>query len=291
MDELIVQMKTISPVWTAGLDRESKIPREIGLTGSLRWWYEVLVRGLGGFACDPTADDRCAFDDASYKTGGVNAGLGTVCAACRLFGCGGWASKFRLLILDAEGRTQVSLDKQNVDFQLCFLPNKPFLPTDLWLLHKTFTLIDQYGSMGGKTTLKPPKQPDYGQVRVTKNVPLPENVTRNEVATWLRELTNNSDSFKQRARSQSAEIPRLDLFFFKSGQWLDTQQMNELVKCDRSGFMAGQRGISKKLFSFQSTKRIWGYAKDKVMLDTVLKTMERMNIDGIKTGQEVIHGL
>jgi CRISPR-associated protein Cmr1 len=291
MDELIVQMKTITPVWTAGISHDSGTPREIGLNGSLRWWYEALVRGLGGFACDPTDNDRCAFDDSGYRTGGVDDGLRTVCAACRLFGCGGWSSKFRLLVTGPKGEPNISLDEHDVDFLFRFLLNKPLSAAELWLLNSTFSLIDQHGSIGGRTTLKPPKHPDYGQIKVVKNLPLPKKVERSDVVTWLVGLTKNSASLQQRESAQSSEIPRLDLFFFKTGQWIDARQMNELVRVDHSGFMAGKRGVSKKVFSFQSTKRLWGYTRDQKMLDSMLQALERMRVHDVKTGQEIIYGL
>ncbi|MDM8526686.1 type III-B CRISPR module RAMP protein Cmr1 [Anaerolineales bacterium HSG24] len=291
MDEHIVTLRSITPVWTAGLDRDGDVPREVGLMGSIRWWYEVLVRGLGGFACDPTDNDRCAFDDAGYKVSGVDDGLRTVCPTCRLFGCGGWASKVRLLATDAKGNSTFSLEKAGTEFQLHFWINKPLLVVETWLLHQTFHLIDQYGALGGRTTLKPPKQPDYGQVRVLKNIPLSKKIERSDVTAWLVKMTQNSSSMQSRQAHQSSEIPQLGLFFFKNNQWLDRRQMNDIVKTDRSGFMAGKRGISKKIFSSNGGNRFWGYAKDQRMLDSMLRTLDGLRISGVKTGQEVLHGL
>lgn len=83
---------------------------EGGLLGSLRWWYEAIVRGLGGYACDPTADgsaERCQFDTKAYEDAkkqkdphAVERGLATVCPACRLFGCTGWRRRFQLQVVD-----------------------------------------------------------------------------------------------------------------------------------------------------------------------------------------------
>jgi CRISPR-associated protein Cmr1 len=84
-----ITLQTLTPLWTGGVDQTCDRLHETGLIGSLRWWYEVLVRGLGGYACDPTGEDRCPDKD------------GNRCVVCELFGCTGWARKFRLKLLTA----------------------------------------------------------------------------------------------------------------------------------------------------------------------------------------------
>jgi len=83
-----ITLKTLTPLWTGGVDQTPDRLHETGLIGSLRWWYEALVRGLGGYACDPTGDDRCPDKDGKH------------CAACELFGCTGWARLFQLRAVD-----------------------------------------------------------------------------------------------------------------------------------------------------------------------------------------------
>ena len=90
-----IEMQTISSVWSGGPDRRSNRLRVSSLVGCLRWWYEVLVRGVGGRACDP-AEYSCRYDPHSA------APFADVCDVCRLFGAGGWARRFRL-VLDADG--------------------------------------------------------------------------------------------------------------------------------------------------------------------------------------------
>jgi CRISPR type III-B/RAMP module RAMP protein Cmr1 len=79
--EGIVKLKPLTPIWTGDAERISRTIRETGIIGSLRWWFEALVRGLGGAACDPTKS-RC--EGRSH------------CDACALFGCTGWARRFKL---------------------------------------------------------------------------------------------------------------------------------------------------------------------------------------------------
>jgi len=83
MKEFSVKIKPLTPIWTGDANRKCETLRETGIIGSLRWWYEALIRGLGGYACDPT-DSKC--DGKNH------------CDACELFGCNGWARKFRLQI-------------------------------------------------------------------------------------------------------------------------------------------------------------------------------------------------
>jgi len=97
-----ITIKTLTPIWTGGVDQTCDRLHETGLIGSLRWWYEALVRGLGGVACDPT-EHSCAFDEEKYRKSQAgderqrlrDAG---VCDACQLFGCTGWRRRFRLQV-------------------------------------------------------------------------------------------------------------------------------------------------------------------------------------------------
>lgn len=89
-----IKLKTLTPIWTGDINRESPQIRETGIIGSLRWWYEAMIRALGGYACDPA-------------TGGCSKeGEKKICPACELFGCTGWGKKFRL---QAEGKASENI--------------------------------------------------------------------------------------------------------------------------------------------------------------------------------------
>ncbi len=63
-----MELKTLTPLWTGGVEGKVDRIHETGLLGSMRWWYEVLVRGLGGEVCDPGSDDKdnnCGFNEHS----------------------------------------------------------------------------------------------------------------------------------------------------------------------------------------------------------------------------------
>jgi len=94
---LEIQLKTLTPLWTGGVNRNSRHAHESGIIGSLRWWYEGLLRGMGVHVCDATADksdERCRFERKQGES--IDDTLARICPACRLFGCTGWRRRFRL---------------------------------------------------------------------------------------------------------------------------------------------------------------------------------------------------
>jgi CRISPR type III-B/RAMP module RAMP protein Cmr1 len=103
-NEFTVKIKTLTPIWTGDENGECKTLRETGIIGSLRWWYEALIRGLGRYACDPT----------NSKCDGKNH-----CDACELFGCTGWARRFILQI--------ATLDRSYAPFVIA-MPNSSKKP-------------------------------------------------------------------------------------------------------------------------------------------------------------------
>ncbi len=103
---LTVKIRTLTPLWTGGVDGTMDRIHETGILGSLRWWYEAIVRGLGGSACDPSTH-KCSFDAEKYQKSRAqdehqrlrDAGL---CDVCQIFGATGWRRRFRLEIVETE---------------------------------------------------------------------------------------------------------------------------------------------------------------------------------------------
>lgn len=89
-----VKIQTLTPIWTGGIE-SGKCDRihETGLLGSLRWWMEVLVRGMGGVVCDPT-EQKCSYDSKKPNNG--------LCKVCEVFGATGWKRQFRLEVQEIE---------------------------------------------------------------------------------------------------------------------------------------------------------------------------------------------
>ena len=102
-----ITIKTLTPLFTGGIDGTSELIHETGIMGSLRWWYEAIARGLGGSACNPVKN-KCNFNNKVYKESKkenerdrlFEAGL---CDACQIFGATGWKRRFQLEITDTGG--------------------------------------------------------------------------------------------------------------------------------------------------------------------------------------------
>ena len=80
-DRLDFAIKPLTPIFTGGLDGKCDHLHVSGIIGSLRWWFESLVRGMGGTACDPSTHE-CM--DGNY------------CDTCLIFGATGLKRIFRL---------------------------------------------------------------------------------------------------------------------------------------------------------------------------------------------------
>ena len=82
------KLTTLTPLWTGGVSGRCDRLHETGIIGSLRWWYEAVVRGLGGEACDPR-EHKCDFKVDEFKK---NAGrelyerlrIAGLCDACQV---------------------------------------------------------------------------------------------------------------------------------------------------------------------------------------------------------------
>lgn len=92
-------------MWTGNVGGQVDRIHETSIIGSLRWWFEVLVRGLGGMVNDPIKDERSCFDYENYENSEAedervrlhDAGL---CDVSQVFGAAGWRRRFRLTVAD-----------------------------------------------------------------------------------------------------------------------------------------------------------------------------------------------
>jgi len=178
MNKMEIQLRTLTPLWTGGVDQTFDRLHETGLIGSLRWWYEALVRGMGGSACDPT-ESKCTFEEERYRKSKANnerqrlreAGL---CDVCQLFGATGWGRKFRLRatsegqrllqqnetqFLIPSGRIHQTRGGSRAGGWFVFSESRmgevtfeliPLRDVDLQPVHIVLTLISRYASLGPK---------------------------------------------------------------------------------------------------------------------------------------------
>ncbi len=105
MKSMSIEIETLTPICTGGVKGDCDILHETGIIGSMRWWYEVIVRWLGGDACDPT-EHGCIFDKGEYdhaKNEGENEHESLhnakLCDVCQVFGATGWRRRFDLRII------------------------------------------------------------------------------------------------------------------------------------------------------------------------------------------------
>jgi len=172
---LKVRIKTLTPIWTGDAKRKSTELRETGIIGSLRWWYEALIRGLGGRACDPTFDNRCPDKDGNH------------CDACELFGCTGWSRKFRL---------EVKKEKDNI-ITLRFIELRDVEDVEWALLNKTLQIIAKYGAFGGKMV-----ESKYGLI----------NIVQNDLNSFLIDQTILKGYFRK--KGSNVDNPNIKRFIF-----------------------------------------------------------------------------
>jgi len=124
------ELNLVTPLWTGDATKEARHVEGTGIVGSLRWWYEALIRGMGGRACSP-AEDPCKLNLKEFAkleqrgcrhadTGlclsceRVALGDSGLCPACQLFGSTGWAKTFHLMIEDTTRRGYPPTGKDKV---------------------------------------------------------------------------------------------------------------------------------------------------------------------------------
>jgi CRISPR-associated protein Cmr1 len=243
MTEKVYRLKALTDLWTGDFKGKEERMIPTGLLGSIRWWFEVLVRGLGGSACDPTRDgSRCPGSGKKPDEAGHH------CVVCEFFGCTGWGRKFRFEVLDGGGETKVSQIKKNDTFQFRFTALRPVKDEEWTLLDLTLRLIADYGAIGGKTTAR---AADYGLIELE--------------AAHMNQSSHKSSELKQYVRSRHWRRVEhgqfgwasLSTFWFIRDCFLSGKQFENLLRVNR--WLAGARGVSKKVFSFGEPRRTFGF--------------------------------
>ncbi len=293
------QLTALTDLWTGDLNGNPNRLITTGLLGSIRWWFEVLVRGLGGSACDPTDKKKC--EDRNH------------CVVCELFGCTGWARKFRIEVLDTSGNIKTDQIKQKQTFSLRFTPLRPIREEEWALLDVTLRLIADYGAIGGKTVRKPSEQnslkqhKDYGLMTFVESpkISIPRSVLQEYVlqdkwrkinhgefdwasldhfwcvnGKYLRRVDNNKSTFNQVLGRQEAK---------NQGQQLATR--NDKI----ARWLAGSQQESKKVFSFKHPARTFGFVKPELIgFDTMKQRLTKawgQNSWDFLTGDKIIDQL
>ncbi len=221
---------------TGGISKENKA-KETGFIGSLRWWFEVIVRGFDRKACDPTKDKKCIY----------NGNKNMICPVCDFFGCTGLSRTFRLEITESN------------DYIVKITSLYPEKTNEIESIFKVLmTFISKYAAFGAKT------QSWNGVARIVTNIEL----TKEDVNIFF-------DFIKRLPETNNPlGIPNLKDFFFvifaeKERLYgirkrIRTILSTEFPETDYENYLMGYaRGKNKKASTIfvgnLESKRIWGY--------------------------------
>lgn len=313
MEEHEIKIKTLTPLWTGDINQECSRVKETGIIGSLRWWYEALVRGLGGYACDPTEDDSCSLDYKKFKKDKKETSLQEaldqqICPVCQMFGSAGWKKRFRLEIEVSEDDISKGIGpedglKSDSEFKLKIIELSKISNYHKWLFKKTLEIIEQYGAIGGRTTWKPGDDwgTNYGLISVTdynKIKRWDSNKNKEIIEKWLR------DNKKNLEKENKGEWFNFRYFWIDENSSLDREQLNDIVNRKKDDpekyndevnefdeWLGGEEGKSKKIFSFKSDdiKRIFGYVKNGKQIEKIENKLEKKIEDlSLLTGKNII---
>ncbi|KYK29648.1 MAG: hypothetical protein AYK19_19375 [Theionarchaea archaeon DG-70-1] len=226
--EVKIRLGTFTPLWTGGIRPNMDRLHETGIIGSLRWWYEAIVRGLGHYACDPTSGKE-----------------ESPCSTCQLFGCTGLKRKFSLSIKpngnvgDEDSNLNIRPHGRNRgwfispgfsgDMTIHLYGKKKEITQIAFLVH----WLSQWGSIGAKSQL------GYGVFEVLETLPPIEPLT-------LDLLNVNS------GKNQPGGLPDLRAFtFFKfhfvphsENWWKTIRHYQSLIKDTKKSQILGN--LAKK---------------------------------------------
>lgn len=271
MKEFAVKIKPLTPIWTGDANRQNTTLRETGIIGSLRWWYEALIRGLGGTACDPTNESsRCKLDhDKFYKAikngNSIKDALDAqICQVCQLFGCTGWARKFRLEIVE----------KLNEEIIFKFIPLREVEDVEWALLDLTLRLIADYGAIGGKLAVA-----EYGVIEIKQNDLDKFNLKKEELDKYLRK------------DAKSADNPNLSRFIFINKYLNNDELVMEMKKSLL--FLKGVKGKGKRYFYKTMNggpNRLFVYAENDEEYCKIKKFLKDKSVQFIE-GSKLLEGL
>lgn len=197
-------LKTLTPLWTGGIEAgQADRLHETGIIGSLRWWYEAILRGCGARVCDP----------ATHNCVG--------CPACASYGMTGQRRQWRFTF---QGGSQHPFNGDAVkipsgrkggwyvgngfvgDLEMQALPLRDGAMGDSWKL--PLHLAALWGGLGPKTQI------GYGVVDVRDEA---GDLVEPDADSLLQGLPNGNH--------QDNSLPDLRHFFFAilqfkaSGDW------------------------------------------------------------------------
>lgn len=161
MKSVEVKIKTLTPIYTGGIDGRSDQVHLQSIIGSMRWWYESIVRGYGLTACDPSFHSCLYNPDIKSKKVEQQ-----ICAVCQTFGATGYARRFHLSLVSDDALAWSKSDPINIrppGRTRGWYLNAGRFGSETFLLTGEDTVVDRilsllymlekYGSLGSKPQL------------------------------------------------------------------------------------------------------------------------------------------
>lgn len=232
-----ISFLTLTPVWTGNIDKESSILRATGILGSLRWWTEAILRGMGYYCCDPTNNFRCPKETQIKREKAPIEKKKEFCNACLIFGATGLSRSFKIETININTNENSNNNKKeffstainlvpgkrkrgwrfmegingNITLRFTSLFRYPSLNLVLFPL----VIATNWGAIGAKTQL------GYGVISLI-------NSKQKKVTTkdFLEELERISERLSTIAKgelrkeeSQKIVLPNIQKFFFTKIQF------------------------------------------------------------------------
>ncbi len=217
---------------------------------------------------------------------------------CELFGCTGWARKFRLQVLDVTGNTISRAITPHVEFQMRFVPLRSMCEEEWALLNLTLRLVAEFGAIGGRTVFKPLDEndrsneqhhQDYGLIEIVTQSSPSRRIERKALQEYVlsseRRKVDQHDfawaslrnfwcvkgmHLKRESRRRSSfnvAIGRKEDKAEKERRGRRIIRWSEFLEDNNdqaSIWLAGRQGESKKIFSFKdpaAARRTFGFVK------------------------------
>ncbi|MFU0800653.1 MAG: hypothetical protein ACFWUE_08355 [Xylanivirga thermophila] len=206
--EYTIKLQTLTPIWTGDATGKCVSIKESSIIGSLRWWYREVVRASGGQVC---TDNNCNlsyknFIDALSNGNSIDEALDEqkICPVCKLFGCTGWAGKFKIVVESEndggklnkkiEVKSRLNEKGKRIADGLMFDENNPLkikiysmkdTKDEEWeSLNTTINLISTWGALGGRTAQ------GNGVVNILSN-----NLPKPKISVCYPQYSNLNDFF------------------------------------------------------------------------------------------------
>ena len=274
-EKLSITLNTESPIWTGG-DNTGVVDRlhETGVIGSLRWWFEILVRGVGGIVSNPTGGSpaKLRFDEYEHLSDEMkndpealkSSGL---CDVSLIFGATNWKRRFRLEIQTLDSVSNFEKKGCSGSLILNFTPltdNKMiFNPA---VIEGLIQFIADWGALGAKGKM------GFGLFK------LENRIDTRALYDYLQNINESIYTIKPTKQVGTEDYPSLENMFFarigpKNGKKFCCQKpQDELLNlqhylADNCNYIMGTKNKASQIrmcgpYENEHLIRLWGWVPD-----------------------------